>query len=228
MYKGAIIFTMLLAVSAQAPAPGPAHQLVYQFGYNTKAASQGNGTGTTTVKITGPASDGGMIVSGQDYWWNTARPRAWNTCEVYTGGRVACSQPPHAISPIQLTLFPLLAKHYFDGFSGATSTSSRTFTIKAAVLAGSASGFANTPYTWNCTYTLSGKGPIPNGGGAILITTQGTIDQAGGRYWKLTSKQRIAYDPALKLPVVVSDVRTHIPMHSVYSNDVVELKLIKE
>jgi hypothetical protein len=203
-------------------------QLVYQFGYNTKVASQGNGTGTTTVKIMGPAKDGGLIVSAQDFWWNTARPRAWNTCEVYSGGSVSCSQPPYAISPIQLTLFPLLAKHYFDRLSSAVSSAKHTFTVKAAVLPGGASGFASSPYTWNCSFSLHENGPIPNGGGTMLVVTQGNIDQQGGRYWKLTSKQRIAYDPAAKLPTVVSDVRTHIPMRSVYSNDLVELKLIKD
>jgi hypothetical protein len=36
--------------------------LVYQFGYNTKAAKSGTGTGTTTIDIVGLAKDGGMTV----------------------------------------------------------------------------------------------------------------------------------------------------------------------
>ena len=62
----------------------------------------------------------------------------------------------------------------------------------------------------------------------MLVEANGSLDQQGGTYLKAKSKQRIAYDPAGKLAVVVSDTRTHIPYRSVYSNDVINLKLIKD
>jgi hypothetical protein len=73
-----------------------------------------------------------------------------------------------------------------------------------------------------------GKGPIPNAGATILIESSGKLNQQGGRYLMATSKQRIAYDTTARIPVVVSDVRTHLPQRSVYSNDTVELKLTKD
>lgn len=229
MKNNAILFVVLLGLSGQAvaPAAAPARHLVYQFGYNTAAASSGNGTGTETVDIT-PAADGGLMVSAQDHWWNTARPRATNTCEVHPNGRVACSAAPNAISPIQLTLFPLLATHFFHGLSAAgTSNWTQDFTVYAAVIPG-ASGFAGAPTTWKCSFNLQGKGPIANGGGSVLVETNGTLNQQGGRFWKATSKQRIAYDPAAKIPLAVRDVRTHFPQRTVNNNDLIELKLLKD
>jgi len=225
--KLGLFLIAIIALSAQAPAPA-AHvrHLVYQFGYNTPVASSGNGTGTMAVDIK-PAADGGLMVSGTDSWWNTVRPRATNTCEVWANGRVKCGERPFAISPMQLTLFPLLAHDYFKGVAANPSgTWQRSYDVYAAIIPG-ASGFAGNPYDWKCTYALTGKGPIQNAG-TILLTTAGTLDQQGGTYLKATSKQRIAYDPSAKIPVVVRDTRTHIPMRSVYSNDLVELKLTKD
>jgi hypothetical protein len=223
-----LLLAALVGLSGQTPTPTPARQLVYEFGYNTKVASSGNGTGTITVAILGPAKDGGVIVSGTDDWWNSARPRATNTCEVYSDGSVSCSQTPYALSPIQLTLFPLLGRSYFHGLSAnAMSSWTRSYQVKAAILPG-ASGFAGQLTTWKCVYSLHGKGPIANAGPTVLIESTGTLDQQGGRYFKATSKQRIAYDPVAKIPVVVRDVRTHLPQKSVYSNDLVELKLTKD
>jgi hypothetical protein len=225
-----LLLAALLGLSGQTPTTAPAsvRHLVYEFGFNTKVAKSGNGTGTTTIDILGPAKDGGVMVTGTDYWWNTARPRAANTCEVYPNGGVSCSQRPYAISPIQVTLFPLLASNYFAGLpANGKSSWNHTFQIKAAVLPG-ATGFAGERYTWNCVYTLNGKGPIPNGGSTILVEANGKLAQQGGRYLQATSKQRIAYDPVAKIPVVVSDVRSHLPQTSVYNKDLVELKLTKD
>jgi hypothetical protein len=221
-----LLLAVLVGLTAQAPTatPVPLRHLVYEFGYNTKVASSGNGTGTTTVDIYGLASDGGLMVSGTDYWWNTARPRATNSCEVYKDGGVSCSERPYALSPIQLTLFPLLARNYFHGLSSSGSSGKRSFDVKAAVIPG-ASGFAGNLYTWSCAFTLEGKGPIPNASPFVLIVSSGTLDQQGGRYFKATSKQRIAYDPVGKIPAIVSDSRSYFPQHSVYNNDLVELKL---
>lgn len=219
----AVSIAVLVALGAQAPAAHPRH-LVYEFGFNTKVASSGQGTGTTTIDIA-PAADGGVTISGTDHWWNTVRPRATNTCEVYPGGGVTCQQPAYAISPIQFTLFPLLGRAYFHALHGdAHANWSETYNVKAAILPG-ASGFASQVTTFECVYELQGKGKIANGGGAILVQATGKLTQQGGRYLQASSKQRIAYDPAANIPTVVSDTRTHLPMRSVYSNDLVELKL---
>jgi hypothetical protein len=220
----ALSIAVLIALSAQTPAQ-PERHLVYEFGFNTKVASSGNGTGTTTIVIT-PANDGGVMISGTDYWWNTARARATNTCEVYPGGAVTCQKPAYAISPIQFTLFPLLARNYFHPLStgGGHANWSRTYDVKAAILPG-ASGVLSQLTSFKCAYTLQGQGKIANGGGAILVQATGKLTQQGGRYLTASSKQRIAYDPVADIPTVVSDVRTHLPMRSVYSNDLVELKL---
>ncbi len=224
-----LLLAAFVGLSVQTPASASAHghQLVYEFGYNTKVAGSGNGTGTTTVEFLGAAADGGVMVSGTDSWWNSVRPRATNTCELYPSGGVSCTQMPYALSPIQLTLFPLLARSYFHGLSADGKSSwNRSFPVKAAILPG-ASGFAGQLTTWNFAYALHGKGPIANAGALVLVVADGTLNQQGGRYLKATSKQRIVYDPVRKLPAIVRDVRTQVPQRSIYSTDWVELKLTK-
>jgi hypothetical protein len=224
----ALLLALLVGLSAQTPAPKVLRHLVYQFGYNTPVANSGNGTGTMTIDVMGPAPDGGLIVSGQDYWWNTARPRATNTCEVYPNGGVSCSQMPYAISPMQLTIFPMLARHYFSGLNAAaTSSWKKSYDVKAAIIPG-ATGFAGQLTAWQCVYNFEGKGPVPKSSPLVLIIVDGTLDQQGGRYRNATSKQRIVYDPVAKVPGIVRDVRTHLPQTSVYNNDLIELKLIKD
>lgn len=209
-------------------APQHARHLVYQFGYNTPVASQGQGTGTTAVDIVGPAADGGVTISATDSWWNTARPRATNTCEVYADGGVSCLARPYALSPIQLTLFPLLGRSYFKALSAGNKSSwTREYSVKAAILPG-ASGFAGQLSTWKCTFALHGQGPVKGAAPLLLILASGTLTQQGGRYLSATSKQRIVYDPRAKIPAIVRDTRTHLPQHNVYNNDVVEVKLIKD
>ena len=202
------------------------HHLVYEFGYNTKAASSGQGTGTTTIDISGPVADGGMMVSGTDFWWNTVRARATNTCEVYPSGNVKCSQLPTRSHPIQLTLFPLLAHNFFHGLA-----TEREIELAAQLSrnGGNSSGGLRDRgpvlppgiATTRCTVKAQSPMPAP----LILITAQGTLNQQSGRHLKATSKQSIVYDPVAKIPAIVNDVRTHIPMRSVYSNDMIELKL---
>lgn len=222
-----LLAAVLLALSGQTPAPHAATHLlhlVYRFGYNTAATDSGQGTGTTTIDVKGPASDGGLVVSGTDFWWNTVRPRATNTCEVYADGGVACNTAPYALSPMQLTIFPLLGKSYFKNLSAnGHSNWTQTFTVKAAVVPG-ATGFAGQLYTWECSFDVHGKGPIPNGAPLLLVTTNGKLSQG---FFRATSKQRIGYDPDNKVPAVVSDVRTHIPQRSSESFDTINLKLQK-
>jgi len=228
-----MVLAVLVGLSGQTPAaaslPPLIRHLVYQFGYNTKVAKQGQGTGTTTIDIYGPTSDGGLMISGSDFWWNTARARATNTCEVYPNGSVDCGTRPYAISPIQLTIFPLLARRYFHKMAtNSSATWTHSFKVIAAIIPGGSTTFATTPYTWNCAFTLTGNGPIAKSVPATdLVHSTGTLTQEGGRYFSMKSTQRIAYDPVAKLPAFVSDVRTHYPQSSVYNNDLIELQLIK-
>ena len=224
-----LLIAVLVVLSGQvtAPAPGSVRHLVYQFGYNTKVAKSGDGTGTTTIDILGPAADGGVMINGTDYWWNTARPRATNTCELHPNGGVSCSARPYAISPMQLTIFPLLAKGFFKGLTAAgTGSFSHPYKVYAAIIPGAA-GQPGTPNTWDCVYSYEGKGHAPHGEGLLLVVGSGTLNQEGGRYRNATSKQRILVDPRIKLPVFVSDVRTHFPQRSTYNNDLIELSLIQ-
>jgi hypothetical protein len=226
--KSVAVFAVILALSGQAPAaPSPVLHLVYEFGYNTKVAKSGPGTGTTTIDVGGVAADGGLMVSGTDFWWNTVRPRATNTCEVYVSGSVSCLQRPYALSPIQLTIFPLLARHYFKGLSmNGTSNWKNSFEIKAAIVPG-ANGFAGQLYTWSCTYTLEGKGVSPESKPLILIQQNGTLNQQGGRFRAATEKAGVLYDPVNKVPAYVSESRTHLPQSTVYNKDSIEVKLIR-
>ena len=225
-----LLLGVVLALSAQTPAsaPAPVRHLVYQFGYNTKVADSGQGTGTTAIDVAGPAKDGGLMVSGTDFWWNTVRPRATNTCEVYADGSVACKQAPYALSPIQRTIFSLLGSDFFKELSkNGTSAWTKTFAITAAVVPG-ASGFAGQKYTWNCLLDLQGEGPAPGANHLILVRARGSVAQQGGRYRKGIVKLGLLYDPVARVPVFVDETRTHLPQTSVYNNDLVQLKLTKD
>jgi len=201
--------------------------LVYQFGYNTKAADSGTGTGTTTIDITGLAKDGGMTVTATDSWWNTVNPRQTYTCEVYPDGGVTCSQPPNAISPIQLAIVPLLGQNYFTSLSSSpTSTWKQNYTVKATFVPGANSGFMGQVYTWNCAFDLTGKGPIPKAEPVILIHSTGAMKQQGGRYLTVNQKANIAYDPRINMPVYVDEAITLVPRLSV-NQYTVEMKLIQ-
>ncbi len=221
----AVIFGLSIQASALASATG--RHLVYEFGYNTKAAKQGTGTGTETVDVGAQAADGGVMITGTDSWWNTVRPRATNTCELYPNGNVACTQRPFALSPIQLTIFPLLARQYFHPLMGsAHATWPLKYTITAAIIPG-ANGFMGESTTWNAAYEAKGEGTIKGAAPSILVVNNGKLTQQGGRYLSANDKMRIAFDPTLKLPVYVFDERSHLPQRSVYNNDTVELKLLK-
>jgi hypothetical protein len=201
--------------------------LVYEFGYNTKAAKSGNGTGTTTIDIGGVAADGGMTVTATDEWWNTVRPRQSYTCEVHPNGGVTCAQPPNAISPIQIAIVPLLAKHYFSPLSTEPTASwQQKYNIRATFLPAAASGFAGQVYTWNAAYSLQGKGHVPQGQPLILIHSDGAMKQQGGRALTVNQKANILFDPRIKTPALVDEEFTFVPRLSI-NRYTVELKLIR-
>jgi hypothetical protein len=200
------------------PSPPAVRHLEYQFGYDTKIAPSGPGTGTLSVDILGPAADGGVMISGTDTWWNSVRPQSTNTCEVYADGGVSCMQRPYDISAMQLVLFPLLGQNYFQGLSSdGTSTWNQAFQVTRGDL-----------YTWKCHFTLQGKGFMPNFGRLIAIAMSGTMDEQEAHYKQGTAQGVIIYDPVAKIPAIVHDVRTHLPQTSVYNQDQVDLKLVKD
>lgn len=226
------------AGAAAAPSPAPdaggaaglpaTRHLVYQFGYNTRAASQGTGTGTTTIDIVGLAKDGGMTVTATDNWWNTVRPRQTYTCEVYPSGGVTCSQPPNALSPIQVAIVPLLGRHFFSALATSpTATWQQKYAVRATFTPSAASGFAGQVYTWNCAYSLVGKGAVPKGQPTLLVHLQGAMKQQGGRYVTVNQKANLAFDPRISMPVYVDEEFTFVPRLSV-NRYTIEAKLIRD
>lgn len=219
--------------TAQAASPAAAtlpavRHLVYQFGYNTKAASEGTGTGTTTIDITGLASDGGMTITATDDWWNTVNPRQTYTCEVYPSGGVTCAQPPYALSPIQLAVVPLLGQTYFTSILGnADATWKQNYNVRATFDPSGSTGFLGEVNTWSCAYTLTGKGTVPNGAPLLLIHSDGMMKEQGGRAITVNQKANIAFDPRIKMPVYVDEALNLVPRYGV-DQYTVELKLTRD
>jgi hypothetical protein len=219
-----------MAPSAPPTAGGlPAvRHLVYEFGYNQKAASQGNNTGTTTIDIVGLAKDGGMTVKATDHWWNEVHPKQSSMCEVYPNGGVTCGQAPYSLTVIQLAVLPFLGHGFFSALSaGLNSSWKQNFDVKATFTPGAGGmGFAGQVYTWNCALTLNGKGTLSEQPPLIQIQSNGTFSQQGGRYTKFNQKAGILFDPRIKMPVYVSQLLQLVPQQSVNSY-AVEVKLIK-
>ena len=219
------------AAAGTAPAPGglpTVRHLVYQFGYNTPAASEGTGTGTTSIDITGLASDGGMTVIATDDWWNTVNPRQGYTCEVYANGGVTCAQPPYALSPIQLAVVPLLGQNYFTSLSAnPTSTWKQNYNVRATFDPSGSTGFMGQVSTWNCAYTLTGKGVVPKGAPLLLIQSEGAMKQQGGRDLTVNQKANVLFDPRIQMPVLVDEEVNLVPRLNV-NRYTVQLKLIRD
>ncbi len=230
-----LLAAIVIAGVALAASPAPAQQaglpairhLVYRFGYNTPATKSGTGTGTTTIDIQGLAPDGGMTVKATDDWWNTVRPRQTYSCEVYPDGGVTCAQPPNAISPIQIAVVPLLGQHYFSALSeGANSTWQQKYKVRATFAPAASSGFAGKVYTWNCAYTLIGKGMVPNNGHQVnVVHATGAMKQQAGRNVTVNQKANLLFDPTLKMPVYVDEEFIFIPRLTV-NKYTIQMKLI--
>jgi hypothetical protein len=201
--------------------------MVYRFGYNTKATASGTGTGTTTIDIVGVAKDGGMNVTATDNWWNTVNPRQTYSCEVYANGNVKCPQRPNAISPIQVTIVPLLGPHFFKALAGGTHAAwTQNWTVWATLVPAASSGFAGQPTNWNCTASLTGKGTVQNNGKPVVVLdATGSMKQQGGRYVTVDQKSNLLYDPRLKIPVYLAQEIRFVPQRST-ARYTVELKLI--
>ena len=222
------VVTLLTAAHAPAATSTTLRHLVYRFGYNGPAADQGNQTGTTTVDVVGPASDGGVNVSMLDEWWHQARPRQQYTCELYPNASVKCPTAPFAISPIQVTILPLLARSYFSALANNPNANwNVNYTVRATFLPQASGGFAGQVYTWNCAYSLAGQGTVPNDAPILLIQRDGTMTQQGGRLVKLGSKGKVAYDPRIHVPIVVGEEITVITPKVTTNRYVINLRLIQ-
>ena len=159
-----------------------------------------------------------------DDWWNTVRPRQTYTCEVYPNGGVTCAQPPNAISAVQIAVAPLLGQHYFSALSaGADSTWQQKYNVRATFFPSASSGFAGQVYTWNCAYTLTGKGMVPNNNHQVnVIHSTGAMKQQGGRYITVNQKANLLFDPKLGTPVYVDEeihLRSTLNRQQVHGSD---------
>ena len=214
--------------SPAAPALRAVHHLVYQFGYNTRAAAKGTGTGKTTIDILSIAKDGGIMVKATDDWWYSPKPRQSYTCEVYPSGGVKCSQEPFAISPIQIAVAPLLGPTYFAPLSDGANTSwKQMYKVRATFLPSGGSGFAGQVYTWDCVSTLTGKGTRLNHGHSLnLVHAEITMKQQGGRAITINQQANILFDPTIHMPVYVTQLTTFVPRLNTNSYSI-EMSLIR-
>jgi hypothetical protein len=215
----AFLSALALIAMIDSSAPGAASAIAhadYRFGYNTPAAETGPGTGTMSVDIGPVMADGGVTISAQDTWWNSVRPRATNSCEVYPNGNVSCQQRPYELSPMQLVLFPMLGSNYFHGLG---TVGNGNWTQSYRVTRGNL-------WLWDCRFEMTGSGLVQGATSLYGIDVTGTASQIGGRYRAGDFKQHIYYDREVGLPAIVEDEHAHLPQTSVYNKDFVELRLI--
>ena len=224
----ALLIAALLALSGQTPGPSSQamRHLVYQFGYNAKVADSGPGTGTTTIDIR-QAADGGLRINATDRWWNSVQPDRSSSCELYPNGGVTCDERPYFLTGIQAVIVPLLARDYFQALSvQSNATWNESFDIRALFTPSLYVDFADQLTTWKCASTLNSKGTVPNAAPLILIESNGSMKQEGGRYLSLNQKASIIVDPRINAPVFVTALMTPAPQLTVdrYS---VQLRLVK-
>ncbi len=238
MKKPILLIAALIGLSGQtapaqtaspaASAGATTRTLVYQFGYNTKAAESGPGTGTTTIEIVGPAADGGLTVNSTDSWWNTVNPKQTSSCELYPDGGVTCAKRPFLLTGIQAAIVPLLGQNVFSGLSTAPNTAwNPSYKVNATFAPGVYRGFAGQPSTWDCAYTFTGKGMAPQAPALNLLTINGTMKQQGGRYLTVNQTGNILFDPRIKTPVFLSESVKLTPQMNV-NKYTVELKLVRD
>jgi hypothetical protein len=166
-------------------------------------------------------------VTATDNWWMAVHPKQTYSCEVYPNGGVTCAKPPYALTVIQLAVVPLLGHNYFAALSaGSNSTWKQNYNVRATFSPGVSTGFAGQVTTWNCAFTLTGKGTTPDSAPLILIHSDGAMKQQGGRYITANQKANILFDPRIKMPVYVNALLRFVPQQSVSSYSI-EMKLIR-
>jgi hypothetical protein len=215
MKRVAVLVTAFLAFGAQAPA-SPVRHLEYAF--STIPASAGvTHRGTLSVDIAGVAPDGGVIVRGTDAYsqpWALVREHQTIECEVYDGGSVACTQPPNGLSPVERTLFPLLARGFFEGGT------SRLYRVVDVGRYG--------------TYAVQTVSQLEERSGADPAHTSIAISSVVS--WPVTptpipfarTVDSIVYDRAANVPVSIRAEWTNTRADSVYAQGTVELTLTKD
>ncbi len=222
-----ILAAAILALSAQTPAPVPAaavRHLEYAFSpypvsrvadTGTVGPISGPGTGTMSIDIAGPASDGGLVISATEDWWYSVRPRQTHTCEVYPNGGLSCDYIPSP-SASELVLLPLLARDYFSGVGGSSGW-------QQAYKLSFGDGYVVTAVKNDLHVTGSS-----DAGRIVNVALNGTLTQLDRRYFKAGETGTIAYDTKTSVPVTVHMVRQWVPTDSAFSSNGVDFKLLKD
>jgi hypothetical protein len=217
-----VLAAAILALSAQAPAPAVRH-LEYAFSpypvsrvadTGTVGTISGPGTGTMSVDIEGPASDGGLVISATEDWWYSVRPRQTHTCEVYPNGGLSCDYIP-APSASELVLLPLLARDYFSGVGSSQWQQAYKLSFGG--------GYVVTAVTNNLRVIGSS-----DAGRIVNVALNGTLTQLDRHYFKAGESGTIAYDTKSSVPVTVHVVRQWVPSDSTFSSNAVDFKLLKD
>jgi hypothetical protein len=218
-----ILAAAVLALSAQVPAPTVRH-LEYAFSpypvsrvadTGTIGPITGPGTGTMSIDIAGPASDGGLVISATEDWWYSVRPRQTHTCEVYPNGGLSCDYIPSP-SASELVLLPLLARDYFSGV-GSSSGWQQAYKLSFG------GGYVVTAVKNDLHVTGSS-----DAGRIVNVALNGTLTQLDRRYFKAGETGTIAYDTKSSVPVTVRMVRQWVPTDSAFSATGVDFKLLKD
>ncbi len=218
-----ILAAAILALSAQAPAPPAVRHLEYAFSpypvsrfvdTGSVGAISGPGTGTMSVDIAGPASDGGLVISATEDWWYSVRPRQTHTCEVYPNGGLSCEYIPSP-SASELVLLPLLARDYFSGVGSSQWQQAYKLSF--------GDGYVVTAVKNDLRVTGSS-----DGGRVVNVALSGTLTQLDRRYFKAGESGTIAYDTKASVPVTVHIVRQWVPSDSTFSSNGVDFKLLKD
>jgi hypothetical protein len=217
MKQFGMLLAALLALSG-VTSVAPARHLEYAFAiYPTAVPNHGYYNGTMSVDILGIAPDGGMVVRASDWWYYTPRPRQAAECEVYASGDVHCDNVPPAPSDSALVLLPLLAQNFFSGGSPAAASSwQRQYRVS----------FDKGVFVTAISMKLSAT---PQGDGRLLIVkSNGDIRQLDGRQLHAPQQATFVFDLASAIPLVVHDVRGHLPTASVLTQTSVDLQLTKD
>jgi hypothetical protein len=218
----AILAAAILALSAQAPAPAVRH-LEYAFSpypvsrvadTGTAGPISGPGTGTMSVDIAGPASDGGLMISATEDWWYSVRPRQTHTCEVYPNGGLSCDWIPSP-SASELVLLPLLARDYFSGVGSSQWQQAYKLSF--------GDGYVVTAVK-NDLHVIGSS----DSGRIVNVALNGTITQLDRHYFTAGETGTIAYDTKTSVPVTVHMVRQWVPTDSAFSSSGFDFKLLKD
>jgi hypothetical protein len=217
MKRIGMLLAVLLALAGATPAASVRH-LEYAFAVSPNALpNNGYYNGTMSVDILSIAPDGDMLIRASEWWYYTLRPRQAVECEVHANGDVRCDQVPPYPSDSMLVLLPLLAQNFFSAGQPANPSS---WQQKFAV------SLSKGAFQTSVTMDLSA---IPQNGGRLLIVkSKGDVRQLDRRQLHVLQEGEFVYDRTTSTPLVVHDVRGHLPAKSVFAQTSVELRLTKD